>query len=327
MPSPSKLISIVIPVYNGEKTIADLVVELISCLRPAYSIEIVLVNDRSTDRSEDACVSLFQRYPDTVRFYSLAKNVGEHNAVVAGLIQTRGDYAVIMDDDFQNPISEVSKLIDYAVGHDDDVVYTYYKTKRHSVPRNLGSGLHNLLANVLLKKPKGLYLSSFKCLNRLIINEVVKYDLPFPYVDGLILRTTDKISRIEVEHHPRPSGKSGYTLKKLLRLWLNTFTAFSMLPLRISVILGLVFSLVGFLLGVVTIIEKISNPRLPVGYTSIIVILSMFFGVLLVSLGVIGEYVGRIYLAQSKKPQFTIRKRYEQATDSSDHGTNDHGKK
>lgn len=327
MPSPSKLISIVIPVYNGEKTISDLVVELISCLRPAYSIEIVLVNDRSTDRSEDACVSLFQRYPDAVRFYSLAKNVGEHNAVVAGLIQTRGDYAVIMDDDFQNPISEVRKLIDYAVGHDDDVVYTYYTTKRQSVLRNLGSGLHNLLANVLLKKPKGLYMSSFKCLNRFIINEVVKYDLPFPYLDGLILRTTDKIGRIEVEHHPRPSGKSGYTLKKLLGLWLNTFTAFSMLPLRIAVIVGLVFSLVGFLLGVVTIIEKISNPRLPVGYTSIIVILSMFFGVLLVSLGVIGEYVGRIYLALSKKPQFTIRKRYEQTTHSSDHGTNDHGKK
>lgn len=311
MPSPTRLISIVIPVHNGEQTITELVVKLMSSLPPRHAIEIVLVNDGSTDCSEEACLSLFRRFPDIVKFYSLAKNVGEHNAVIAGLNQSQGDHMVIMDDDFQNPISEVMKLIDYAMEHDDDVVYTYYKTKRHGFLRNLGSRLHNRLANVLLKKPKGLYLSSFKCVNRFLVDEIVKCDLPFPHIDGLILRTTEKIGRIEVEHHLRQAGKSGYTLRKLIRLWLNSFTAFSILPLRISLAVGLIFSMAGFLLGVVTIIEKISNPHLPMGYTLIIVILTLFLGVLLISLGVIGEYVGRIYLAQSKKPQFTIRKRFE----------------
>ncbi|MDP2915611.1 MAG: glycosyltransferase [Candidatus Aminicenantes bacterium] len=319
MLSPSKLISLVIPVHNGEQTITELVVKLVFSLQPRHAIEIVLVNDGSTDRSEEACLSLFRRFPDMVKFYSLAKNVGEHNAVIAGLNQSRGDHMVIMDDDFQNPISEVMKLIDFALEHDDDVVYTYYITKRHGFLRNLGSRLHNGLANVLLKKPKGLYLSSFKCVNRFLVDEIVKYDLSFPHIDGLILRTTEKIGRIEVEHHPRQAGKSGYTLKKLIRLWLNSFTAFSILPLRISLVIGLIFSMAGFLLGVVTIIEKISNPHLPMGYTLIIVILTLFLGVLLISLGVIGEYVGRIYLAQSKKPQFTIRKRFEKTPPSGDH--------
>ena len=319
MRSPSKLISIVIPVHNGEQTITDLVVQLISSLQPRYAIEIVLVNDASADRSEEACISLFRRFPDIVKFYSLAKNVGEHNAVIAGLNQAQGDSMVIMDDDFQNPISEVVKLIDYAFEHDDDVVYTYYLTKRHGFLRNLESRLHNGLANALLKKPKALYLSSFKWLNRFLADEIIKYDLPFPHIDGLILRTTEKIGRIEVEHHLRQAGESGYTLRKLIRVWLNSFTAFSILPLRISLVVGLIFSMAGFLLGVITIIEKISNPHLPMGYTLIIVFLALFFGVLLISLGVTGEYIGRIYLAQSKKPPFTIRKRFEKMTPSGDH--------
>jgi len=321
MPSPSKLISIVIPVYNGERTIADLTADLVSRLQPRFSIEIVLVNDASTDRSEEACLSLFARFPDIVRFYSLAKNVGEHNAVIAGLNQVRGDYAVIMDDDFQNPISAVVKLVDYTVGHDFDVVYTYYKAKRHGFLRNAGSRLHNALARVLLKKPKGLYLSSFKCLNRFLVREIIKYDLPFPHIDGLILRTTGNIGRLEVEHHPRPLGKSGYSLRKLFRLWLSSFTAFSILPLRMATVIGLVLSFAGFVLGVDTIIEKISNPGVPLGYSLIVVVLTMFFGVLLVSMGLVGEYVGRIYLAQSKKPQFTIRKRFEKTPPPDDHET------
>ncbi|MGE5341675.1 MAG: glycosyltransferase family 2 protein [Candidatus Omnitrophota bacterium] len=303
--------SIVIPVYRGETSIGRLVDELIETLGPIYNLEIVLVNDNSPDRSEEVCIALFHQYPGRIRFYSLAKNVGEHNAVMAGLNQATGDYMVIMDDDFQNPISEVVKLLNYAVTHDCDVTYTYYKKKYHSVLRNMGSRLNDRVANVMLKKPKDLYLSSFKALNRFLVDEIVKYDLPFPYIDGLILRTTDKIGKIEVEHRKRESGQSGYTFTKLIRLWLNMFTSFSILPLRASVVAGFLIALLGSILAVVTIIEKLTSPFVPLGYTMIIELILIFTGIQLVSLGMIGEYLGRVFLSQNKKPQFTIRKRFE----------------
>lgn len=306
---PTK-VSIVIPVYNGEQSIGRLTDELVLALKEIYNLEIVLVNDNSPDNSEAVCEGLFKKYPDIVCFYSLAKNVGEHNAVMAGLNQATGDYMVIMDDDFQNPITEVVKLVNFATENDCDVTYTFYKKKKHSFFRNLGSSFNDKVANVMLKKPKNLYLSSFKVLNRFIVDEITKYDLPYPYIDGLILRTTDKIAKMEVEHHEREAGRSGYTLTKLVRLWLNMFTSFSILPLRVSTILGMIFSLLGLGLGVFTVVEKLANPDLPVGYAATIVMISIFAGIQLLSLGVIGEYVGRIFMSFNKKPQYTIRKRF-----------------
>lgn len=303
-------ISIVIPVYNAEFSIGKLVDELVSELNHNYNLEIVLINDNSQDNSEEVCIGLYERYKNVVSFYSLSKNVGEHNAVMAGLNNVTGEYIVIMDDDFQNPISEVIKLISYASEKDYDVVYTYYKKKKHSFYRNLGSRLNDKMANVMLKKPKDLYLSSFKMLNKYIVCEIIKYDLPFPYIDGLILRMTDNIGKIEVKHSERKSGKSGYTLKKLFSLWLNMFTNFSILPLRISIIIGFIFAIIGFLLGIQTIIDKLINPGLPIGYPSIIVIIAIFAGIQLIAIGMIGEYLGRVFLSQNKKPQFTIRKKY-----------------
>lgn len=304
-------VSIVIPVYNGADSISRLCEELIAALHVNYKLEIVLVNDCSPDNSDAVCEELHQKHPDTIAFYSLAKNVGEHNAVMAGLNQANGDYMVIMDDDFQNPISEVIKILDHAIRSDCDVTYSYYKKKKHSLFRNLGSRLNDKVANIMLKKPKDLYLSSFKVLNRFIVDEIVKYDLPYPYIDGLILRITDKITRLEVEHRERQSGQSGYTLTKLIRLWLNMFTNFSILPLRAAFVMGSVISLLGLIFAVITLIEKFSNPDMPMGYTSIIIAVVIFAGIQLVSLGLIGEYVGRIFLSQNKKPQYTIRKWFE----------------
>lgn len=318
-------VSVVIPVYNGEQSIGRLTDELIASLGQLYHLEIVLVNDNSPDNSEAVCTALFKKYPDIVRFYSLAKNVGEHNAVMAGLKQAGGDYMVIMDDDFQNPISAVIKLLDYATQNDCDVTYTYYKKKKHSFFRNMGSRINDKVANIMLKKPRDLYLSSFKALNRFIVDEIIKYDLPYPYIDGLILRTTDKIGKIEVEHRKREAGKSGYTLAKLIRLWLNMFTSFSILPLRFAAVMGMVFSLLGLLLGVFTVIEKLANPDLPIGYAATVVVVSIFAGIQLMSLGMIGEYVGRIFMSFNKKPQYAIRKRFEKKTGEKGNGI-DHGK-
>ncbi|MFC1851345.1 glycosyltransferase family 2 protein [candidate division CSSED10-310 bacterium] len=313
-----KQISIVIPVYNGESTIAALVEQLIASLADPYMLEIVLVNDDSPDNSEEVCAAIHQKHPQMVKLYSLAKNVGEHNAVMAGLNQTTGEVVIIMDDDFQNPVSEVTKLIEYATAHDFDVVYTYYEEKKHSWIRNLGSQFNDKIANVMLRKPKDLYLSSFKSLNRFIVQEIITYELPYPYIDGLILRTTSKIGKIKVRHHSREIGKSGYTFTKLVRLWLNMFTNFSILPLRVSIVMGFLFSLIGLGLGFVAIVEKFSNPALPIGYASLVVVILIFSGIQLISLGMIGEYLGRIFLSQNKKPQYTIRRKYES---TSEHGT------
>jgi undecaprenyl-phosphate 4-deoxy-4-formamido-L-arabinose transferase len=246
-----------------------------------------------------------------VKFYSLSKNVGEHNAVMAGLNYTTGDFIVIMDDDFQNPISEVIKLVEYAKENSYDVVYTYYERKQHHFLRNLGSKFNDKVANVMLKKPKDLYLSSFKLISKFLVKEIIKYDLPFPYIDGLILRTTNNIGKIQVSHQERTIGKSGYTLTKLISLWLNMFTNFSILPLRVSIYIGFIFAFLGLILGTYTVIEKLSNPSLPIGFAALAVSIFIFAGVQLISLGMIGEYVGRIFLSQNKRPQFTIKKRFE----------------
>jgi len=307
----STALSILIPVYNSEKTIERLVEGLIENLVSLYKLEIILVNDNSIDRSEEVCVSLFEKYREIVKFYSLSKNVGEHSAVMAGLNKATGDFVVIMDDDFQNPVSEVVKLVNTAQENNYDVVYSYYDKKRHNVFRNMGSWFNDKAANLMLKKPKDLYLSSFKILNNFLVNEIIKYQAPFPYIDGLILQITDKIGTANVEHHERKEGSSGYTLRKLVSLWLNMFTNFSILPLRVSIILGLVFASIGLLLGLKTAIEKIIDPNVPVGFASLLISISIFGGIQLIMLGMAGEYVGRIFLSLNKKPQYTIRKAYE----------------
>lgn len=305
-------ISIVIPVYNGALSIDRLVDELIARISPVFNIEIVLVNDCSPDNSEEVCIGITKKHPEFVSFYSLAMNVGEHNTVMAGLNKATGDYAVIIDDDFQNPVSEVIKLIDYMINSNYDVVYTYYEEKKHSIFRNLGSQFNDKVANVMLKKPKDLYLSSFKIINRFLINEVIKYNLPYPYLDGLILRRTSNIGKIKVSHTERQLGKSNYTLRKLISLWLNMFTNFSILPLRVSIILGFIFSFVGFIISIDAIIEKIFNPNVPQGYTFIVIIISFYAGIQLIAIGMVGEYLGRMFMAHNKKPQYSIRKSFNE---------------
>jgi undecaprenyl-phosphate 4-deoxy-4-formamido-L-arabinose transferase len=216
-----------------------------------------------------------------------------------------------MDDDFQNPVSEVIKLATYAKDQDFDVVYTYYKEKKHSGLRNLGSQFNDRVATVMLKKPRDLYLSSFKIINKFLVSEIIKYTNPFCYIDGLILQITSNIGKIEVMHEERKAGKSGYTFKKLFSLWMNMFTNFSILPLRVAIATGFLFAIVGFLFGIYVIIDKLINPATPLGYTSLMVAIAIFSGVQLIAVGMVGEYLGRLFLANNKKPQYVIRKRFE----------------
>jgi len=304
------LISVVIPVYNSSQTIGSLVQKLVN-ISNSQELQIVLVNDGSPDSSHEICLSLASNYSSIVTYLQLARNFGEHNAVMAGLNYAKGDYVVIMDDDFQNPPEEVHLLVDTARTENFDVVYTYYHNKRHSRFRNLGSFIHNWMATYLLNKPKDLYLSSFKCLNRFTVDQVTKYQGPYPYLDGLIFRSTRSIGKVKVRHEARQDGTSGYTFGKLMRLWLNMFLNFSILPLRLSSLLGFAVSAAGVFYGLLVIIERIIHPEVPLGWPTIIVLITVFSGVQLIILGLLGEYLGTMFLGHNKTPQFVVRQVHE----------------
>ena len=314
MPCETK-ISIVIPVFNGAQTISGVVEEILQSLK-SYRLEVILVNDGSKDNSHHVCVNIFERHGDIVSYLYLARNFGEHNAVMAGLNIATGDYVIIMDDDFQNPPEEVKKLIEKTITGGFDVVYGYYEKKRHSWMRNLGSRFNNFVANFLLDKPKSLYLSSFKCMNRFIVQQVIKYQGPFPYVDGLILRSTQNIGKALVRHADRKEGKSGYTMKKLIGLWLNMFINFSIYPLRVSIFLGTLFLFLAMAGSVWIIVEKILNPSIPRGITSVLVIIFIFAGIQLLILGLIGEYLGKLFLMNNRTPQYAVRQVFAKSTNA-----------
>lgn len=299
--------SIVIPVYNGENSIGRLVDTLFSSF-PYGELQIVLVNDFSPDNSDDVCRALARKYPDFLKYINLARNFGEHNAVMAGLKFVDGEYVVIMDDDFQNPPEEVSKLFNEARDKNYDVVYTYYEKKQHHWARNLGSKFNDLMANFMLQKPKDLYLSSFKALSRFAVNEILKYKGPYPYIDGLVLRSTGNIGKIKVEHQPRREGESNYTFRKLVRLWLNMFVNFSVMPLRIGTVLGAGLCVLGMLMAVMAVAERIMNPDTDiVGWASLMVSIMIFSGAQLFILGLLGEYLGRLFLSNNSTPQYVVR--------------------
>jgi len=300
-------VSIVIPVYNGAKTIKPLVEALEKELTQKFDLELVLVNDGSpSDNSAEVCTHIAMSDPN-VKFLDLSTNFTEHNAVMAGLNYCSGEAAVIIDDDFQNPPSEIIKLVD-KLNEGYDVAYSYYRKKQHHFLRNLGSRFNNIIATVLLGKPRNLYLSSFKAISRFVIDELVKYKGPYPYIDGLILRFTRNCGRVQVEHHSSLKDTSGYTFHKLISLWLRMFTNFSILPLRTVTVLGFVFAVAGFAGAILFTIEKLRNPDLPAGWASLIISLFVISGVQLFALGMLGEYLGRLFLKDSGKPQFVVRR-------------------
>ncbi len=299
-------LSIVVPVYRGATTIGRLV-DALSDLSPEGGIEVVLVNDGSPDNSGDVCRDLVATAAIPLVYVEHARNYGEHNAVMTGLRHASGAYVITMDDDLQNPPEEVVKLYDHARLGGWDVVYTRYAVKQHDGWRNLGSYFANRVADMLLDKPKGLYLSSFRCMSAMVVQAITRYAGPYPYIDGLIMQVTQRIDSIEVRHLPRAEGRSNYTLRRLVRLWLNLATSFSLAPLRLAVFAGAAMAFAGVLGAIATIAEAIISHDTPSGWASIMVVVLLVGGVQSMILGILGEYVGRTFLTANSKPQGTVR--------------------
>lgn len=299
-------LSIVVPVYRGAATVGKLV-EALSALRPEGGLEVILVNDGSPDNSGDVCQALVGTATIPLTYIEHARNYGEHNAVMTGLRHVRGAYVITMDDDLQNPPEEVLKLYDHARLGRWDVVYTRYAVKQHEGWRNLGSYFANRVADTLLDKPKGLYLSSFRCMSALVVEAVCRYSGPYPYVDGLVMQVTQRIDSIEVRHLPRIEGRSNYNLRRLIRLWLNLATSFSLAPLRLAIIAGAVMAMAGAVGAVLTIVEAFMSEDTPSGWASLMVVVLLVGGVQSMILGILGEYVGRTFLSANGKPQGTVR--------------------
>jgi len=298
-------LSFVIPVYNASDSIARVVDEIFQ-VAAALEFEIILVNDASEDQSEEVCKGLTQSKPN-ITFLQLARNFGEHNAVLAGLHAAKGDFIGVLDDDGQNPPAEVIKLFEECKAKNFDVVYGKYEEKKHHLFRNLGSKFNDKMANLMLKKPTHIYLSSFKVINRFLRNEIIKYSGANPYIDGLIFRSTSKIGQILVQHKKRDVGSSNYTLRRLIRLWLNMFVNHSIYPLRLASVVGALTALASLILIGVVIVEWLLTSNYPLGIPLILVCVMLFAGIQLVMLGVIGEYLGRMFLDYSGLPQFVVR--------------------
>ena len=318
----AQLISYVIPCYKSEQTLGGVVEEIRTAMSKLteYAYEIILVNDGSPDGTFSVIKKLCEE-DSKIKGINFARNFGQHAALMAGFRHANGEIIVCLDDDGQTPADEVGKLL-AGIENGADVVYAKYAHKQHSWFRNFGSYINELMTRVMLGKPKELYLSSYFAARRFVIEDVVRYENAYPYVIGLVLRTTKNIVNVEVTHREREIGTSGYTFGKLLNLWINGFTAFSVKPLRIATMMGAIFAIFGFLYTIYTVIKKFVNPAVPLGFSTLISAIMIIGGMLMLMLGMVGEYIGRIYVCMNRSPQYVIREVINETDDTDKEGEN-----
>ena len=302
-------LSFVIPCYRSENTIETVVKEIRDTVatRPGTDYEIVLVNDSSPDNVWQVIKKL--AFEDKrIKGICLAKNFGQHGALMAGYGQATGDYIISLDDDGQTPASETFKLVD-KIEEGYDVVYGYYEHSAQHLFRRFGTWLNKKMAETIIGQPKTLRTTSFFIMRKFIVDEIVRYPHPFAYISGLVFRATKNLGNVQVQHRRRLEGESGYTLAGLIGLWVNGFTAFSVKPLRAATFIGLICALVGFAAGLFVVYKKLMFPEVPVGYTSLLASLLFIGGMIMLLLGLIGEYVGRIYISINQSPQYVVREK------------------
>lgn len=300
--------SFVIPCYNSSLSISHVVKEIQDKMLEMQETEyeIILVNDHSKDNTKEVIFGLADQ--PNIRAISLAKNSGQDAACLCGYKASTGDYVISLDDDGQNPANEVDKLIN-KLNEGYDVVIAHYPNKKHESWRNIGSKVNDIMEIEMLGKPKELYVGSYFIAKRFIIDQITQYTNPYPYIRGLLLSATDNIANVDVHHRSREFGTSQYTLKKLLGLWVNGFTSFSVKPLRFSTLIGALIAFLGFIMTLYAVIHKLLHPEISAGWASLMSVTTLIGGMILLMLGMIGEYVGRIYISINHTPQYVIQER------------------
>lgn len=305
-----KKISFVIPCYGSEKTIEFVIDEIIENVekRKDFDYEIITVNDASPDNVINVLKKLADKN-SRIKVLDLAKNFGKHSAVMAGFSVVSGDYIVCLDDDGQCPMDRLWDLLEPVLSDRADYAMADYAKKKQSGFKNFGSVINSFMSRVLINKPKDLNFTNFKVIKRYIVDEMLKYDNPYPYIEGLTLRTTRNIATVPMEERDRYAGVGNFTFIKSLSLWMNGFTAFSVKPLRLATIVGIICAFIGFIFGVAVVVRKIFNPAVAMGYSSTMAVLLFIGGMIMLMLGLIGEYIGRIYISLNNSPQYVIRQK------------------
>lgn len=304
-------ISFVIPCYNSTNTLDAVVAEIEKTMTEKlsnYDFEVILVNDCSPDGTTYDKIKEIASKKAFVKGINLARNFGQPSAVMAAIHYATGDYVVCGDDDGQTPFNEFPKLFTKIQEGYDIVEAKYDIREKRSLFRRFGTVLNESMATWLIDKPKGLELTSYWCIRRFVADEILRYNNPYPYLGGLLLRSSQNVCNVSVTHRARLNGKSGYTLKKLIGLWINGFTSFSIIPLRLTSFLGFLISFLGFCLGIYVVIKSIIS-NMPPGFATIVCLLLLFFGILFIFLGIMGEYIGRIFISLNNSPQFIIKEK------------------
>lgn len=304
-----KKISFVIPCFRSENTIGKVIGEIIAetAKLAVYDYEIIAVDDSSPD-CVFAVLEKMARDNRRIKVLSMAKNFGQHAGMMAGIYVSEGDFIVFLDDDGQCPVDQLKALIE-PLENDWDIAIARYGRKKQSIFKNMCSAVNEFVADLLIDKPRHLQMGNFMAVTRFAADEMKRYTGPYPYISGLLFRTSTRIINVPMEERERMEGGTTYTLRKLFALWLNSFTAFSVKPLRFAALAGLVFSGLGFVYGAAVVVRKIYSPVVTAGWSSVMAVILFLGGIILFVLGLIGEYIGRIYMSINQMPQYVVRKR------------------
>jgi len=306
--SSRKVISFIIPCYASEGSVALVIDEIRNVCKnkSEYDYEIIAVNDVSPDNTLSVLKTEAKK-DKKVSVIDLAKNGGRHNALICGCHYAKGDYIVFIDDDLQCPTERLWDLVEPLSKGNYDVAIAKYPKKKQSIVKNLGSKFNDTIATWLLNKDKNLKFSNFSVMRSFVKDEIIRYTNPYPYLSGLMLRATSRVINVEMEERERTIGVGHYSFKKSVALWMNSFTAFSVKPLRLATTCGFIFAFLGFIMGLYTIIKKLVIPSIAMGYSSLMAALLFIGGMIMLMLGLIGEYIGRIYISLNNSPQYVIR--------------------
>jgi glycosyltransferase involved in cell wall biosynthesis len=298
-----KEISIVIPIYNSRESLPELQRQIAEALQDV-DFDLILVNDGSSDDSWSVVRNLCKANPNVIGI-NLRRNSGQDNAIMAGLSHAEGDYIVIMDDDLQHSPRDIKKLYE-TCRQGYDVCFAHFQKKKQRFWKNLGSWLNGKIAVVLLRKPRHIYMSPFQIIRKDVVKEILNYKGPYPYIQGLVFQITDNVTQIPVEHHERPSGKGHFDLIRSASVFIKHVTSFSVVPLRVSSVIGFTVALLGFCLSIYYFVSYFILRNVVEGWTTLILTILVLGGLILMSIGLIGEYLGRLYLSMNDKPQYSI---------------------